>query len=148
MLRNLLDENLIVEQMDLQPQSRPYRTDSSPESRSPEFRRYNQAEVAAMCKEDQPARDREQQGKPRAPAKHIGKEGYERGGSQRTQGGGAHQQRETDIDRGSHRRSRRVEPKQGAETRGKTLSSPKLKLKGPNVAGPWAGILRRRRGRS
>ena len=90
-----------------------------------------------MCKEDQPAWDREQQGKPRAPAKYIGKEGYESGGSQRTQGGRAHQQRETDIDRGSHRCSRRVEPKQGAETRGKTLTSSKLKLKGPNVAGHY-----------
>ena len=54
-----------------------------------------------MGKEDQPARDREQESKPATRANDIGKEGHESGGSQRTQGGRADQQRETDVDRGS-----------------------------------------------
>ena len=74
-----------------------------------------------MGKEDQPARDREQEGKPATRANHIGKEGHESGGNQRTQGGRADQQRETGVDRGSRCCSSRAEPKQGAETCGEAL---------------------------
>ena len=90
-----------------------------------------------MGKEDQPARDREQESKPATRANDIGKEGHESGGNQRTQGGRADQQRETDVDRGSRCCGSRAEPKQGAETCSETLSSPKFKLNGPNVAGHY-----------